>query len=140
MNIFVYSREEIEAGIIVRSDYVVISVGDPDKPRPKVKKQSGLRDVLFLAFHDAEPSASLDIPADIRLMSAEDAAQIRDFVHKHKATIGAIVIHCEQGMSRSPAIAAAISQALDLDSRRFLRDYTPNQHVYHTVLDAFKRP
>ena len=54
MEICVCGREEIERGLLVRTDYVVISIRDPGRPRAKVKPQCGLRDVLFLAFHDAE--------------------------------------------------------------------------------------
>ena len=139
MEIFVFGREEIETGIVVKSSYVVISIHDPNKRRPKVKKQSGLRDVLHLTFHDSEPSAYTELSPDIQIMTPALADQIRDFVRRHESDVGAIVVHCEQGMSRSPAVAAAISDALGLDPRRFWQLYTPNQHVYHTVSDAFAR-
>ena len=139
MEIHVCDREGIERGIRVCTDYVVISIRDPDKPRAKVKPQCGLRDVLFLAFHDAEPSANFELPSEVKLISPAEADEIRDFVRKHEPTVGSIVVHCEQGMSRSPAVAAAISDALGLDGRRFWQLYTPNTFVYHTVADAFER-
>ena len=139
MEIRVCDREEIERGIPVRTDYVVISIRDPGKPRAKVKPQCGLRDVLFLAFHDTEPSANFELPPEMKPITPAQADEIRNFVQKHESAIGAIVVHCEQGMSRSPAVAAAISDALGLDGRRFWQLYTPNQHVYHTVADAFDR-
>ena len=139
MEIRVCDREEIERGIPVRSDYVVISIHDPGKKRAKVKPQCGLRDVLSLAFHDAEPSANFELPPEMKPITPAQADEIRNFVQKHESAIGAIVVHCEQGMSRSPAVAAAISDALGLDGRRFWQLYTPNQHVYHTVADAFDR-
>ncbi len=139
MEIHVFSRDDIEAGISVRSDYAVISIHDPGKPRAKVKKQSGLHDVLFLAFHDAEPSSTFDLPPEIHPIEPAQADQIRDFVRKHQVAVGAIVVHCEQGISRSPAVAAAICDALKLDPKRFWQLYTPNQYVYHIVSDAFER-
>jgi hypothetical protein len=57
-------REDIEEGVLVRSAYVVISIHDPDKPKAKVRKQSGLRDVLYLAFHDAERAANSVLSAE----------------------------------------------------------------------------
>ena len=65
MEIRVCDREEIERGLLVRTDYVVISIRDPGRPRAKVKPQCGLRDVLFLAFHDAEPSANFELPPEV---------------------------------------------------------------------------
>jgi len=139
MDIFVFSREEIEAGVIVPSDYVVISIGDPDKPRARVKAEAGLRDVLYVAFRDAEPSPSAMVSAEAGPMTAAHAEAIRDFVRRHQGSVGAIVVHCEQGMSRSPAVAAAVSQSLGLDYRRFFQMYAPNRHVYDLVMDAFER-
>ncbi len=139
MEITVCDREEIEHGIAVRTQYAVISIHDPDKRRAKVKRQSGLRDVLYLAFHDAEPSAGFELPADIALITSAQADEIRDFVRRHQSDADTIVVHCEQGMSRSPAVAAAISDALGLDPRRFWQMHTPNEYVYHMVADAFDR-
>ncbi|MGC9261717.1 MAG: hypothetical protein ACP5I8_16765 [Phycisphaerae bacterium] len=139
MKIHVFSREEIEVGVLIKSAYVVISISDPDKPRPKIKKQAGLREVLYLAFNDAEPSSLLEPSPEIKNITPEQANEICNFVHRHKADVGAIVVHCEQGMSRSPAVAAAISDALGLNPKRFWQLHTPNEYVYHTVSDAFDR-
>jgi hypothetical protein len=43
-------------------------------------------------------------------------------------------VHCELGMSRSPAVAAAICLGLGEDSTRFFEEYQPNQFVYRLVL------
>lgn len=133
MKFLVTDREGIEEGVRVRSAYVVISIHDPDRPRAKVRKQSGLRDVLYLAFHDAEPVASSVLPADITLMTADHARQIWQFVEQHKGTVGTVVVHCEQGMSRSPAVAAALCRAFDGDEQRFFLEYQPNRYVYDLV-------
>jgi hypothetical protein len=65
MELIVTDRESVERGILVRSAYVVISIHDPDKRRARIRTQSGLRAVLYLAFHDAEPSERLALPKDI---------------------------------------------------------------------------
>ena len=139
MEIFVFGREEIETGIVVKSSYVVISIHDPNKRRPKVKKQSGLRDVLYLAFSGIEPPADPRLSAENDFFTPAQAEEICAFVHRHKADVGAIVVHCEKGQSRSPAIAAAISEALGLDAQRFWELYTPKKYLYETVSKAFKR-
>ncbi len=136
MEFIVTDRESIEAGLLVKSSYVVISIHNPDKRPANVRKQSGLRDVLYLAFHDAEPTDTLVIPPEIRLMTPGQAEKIQAFIEKHRANVGAIVVHCEQGMSRSPAVAAALCKAMGGDDARFWREYQPNRYVYRLVLAA----
>ena len=131
MEIRVCGREEIERGLLVRTDYVVISIRDPGRPRAKVKPQCGLRDTLFLAFHDVAPSAGFELAPEIQPITAAQADQICIFVRCHESDVGTIVGHCERGMSRSPAVAAAISDAMGLDPKRFWQVHLPNQHVYH---------
>ena len=50
--------------------------------------------------------------------------------------MGTIVVQCEQGMSRSPAVAAAICKGMGGDDQRFWRNYSPNRYVYEVVLGA----
>ena len=135
----VCDRKTIERGIVAPATYVVISIHDADQPRAKVKAQGGLRDVLFLAFNDAEPVAGVALALEVQGMTPAHADQIRDFVRKHEHDVDLIAVHCHSGVSRSPAVAAAISDALHLDARAFWQLYTPNRYVYHTVADAFDR-
>ncbi len=136
MHVIVTDRDSIERGILVRSSYVVISIRDPDKKKARIPKQAGLRDVLYLAFHDAEPSRDMKLPDDIVVMTPKQAEQVVQFAHKHDAKVGAVVVHCEQGMSRSPAVAAALCKLYGGDEKCFFRDYQPNAYVYRLVLSA----
>jgi predicted protein tyrosine phosphatase len=133
MDLIVTDRESIQRGIIVRSNYVVISIRDPEKQPATVRKQSGLRDVLYLAFHDAEPTEGTPLPPDIVLMTSEHVRQIWEFVKKWEGQIGTIVVHCEQGMSRSPAVAAALCRRYGGDKDAYFRDYQPNRFVYQMM-------
>ncbi|MCL2646808.1 MAG: hypothetical protein FWD61_07355 [Phycisphaerales bacterium] len=139
MQIIVTDRFGIEAGIQIQIAYVVISIHDPSRPSANVPRQANLRDVLVLSFHDADPAvyATEEGPPDVQEMTSEQAVKVWDFVDRYRSEVEAIVVHCEGGFSRSPAVAAAIAEGLGLDHRRFLRNYMPNQHVYHTMLDAF---
>src|SRR5438046_2996140 len=98
MDFIVTDRESIEHGILVRGSYVVVSIRDPDRREPRIVKQGGLRDVLRLAFPDAEPSENMALPDDIVLMTDEQARQVWAFVRKHEGQVGTVVVHCEQGM------------------------------------------
>lgn len=134
MRAIVTDRESVEAGLDLHVGHVVISIRDPDRKPARVRRQPGLRDVLFLAFDDAEPCESLELPGSIRLMSVADAAGIWAFIAKHKDRVPLLVVHCEMGMSRSPAVAAAVTRALGGDDEVFFRDYMPNQYVYELLL------
>ena len=138
MEFIVQDRDSIEHGVLVRSSYIVVSIRDPDKRKARVRRQPGLRDVLYLAFHDAEPVANMTLPADITLMSEDHAKQIWQFVRKWERQVGAVVVHCEQGMSRSPAVAAALCKAYGGDERCFFREYQPNGYVYKLMVDCRK--
>lgn len=134
MEILVTDRESIEAGIAVRTRYVVISIHSSRSKKPKVRRQAGLKDVLFVRFDDAEPSTLMELPQSIKLMTAAHAKAIWSFVSQHEKAIGTIVVHCEQGMSRSPAVAAAIARRLGMDETRFWNEHQPNQYVYEMMV------
>ena len=136
MEFIVRDRESVEQGILVRSSYILISIRDPERQTVRVPKQSGLRDVLYLAFHDVDPADDPALPEDITLMTDEDARRIWSFVKKWEKKIGTVVVHCEQGMSRSPAVAAALCKRRGGDESRFFKRYQPNLYVYRLMLDC----
>ena len=134
VELIVSDRASIERGIVVKSAYVVISIHDPDKPRPRIPKSAGLRDVLYLAFHDAEPATEFDLPSDIVLMTADHARQIWSFVQQHLRHVGTIVCQCERGMSRSPAVAAALADSMSREVTCARQEGQPNQLVYQVTV------
>ncbi len=134
MEFIVVGREEIEQGIVVRTAYVVISITDPGKRRPRIRRPSGFRDALFLQFHDAVPDGGVISSGEIVLMTTDHAAAIWAFVNRYRDTVGTIVVQCEQGMSRSPAVAAAISKELGGSEKPFFREYAPNQYIYDLLI------
>lgn len=139
MQFHVYDRRTVERGIVVRDAYVVISIRDPEAPMVRVRHAAGLREVLSLAFHDAEPVWNMNLPNGIQLMRTQDAVNIWEFVQQHREHVGAIVCHCEQGMSRSPAVAWALAEALEGDVATILAESQPNQYVYELLRDTIAR-
>ncbi len=136
MEFQVHGREAIERGVMVRTAYVVISIRDPDKRPVRVPHPTGLRGVLPLEFHDAEPVEGFSLPEEIQLMQASDAMKIWDFVREYEEHIGTIVCHCEQGMSRSPAVALALAEVLGGDADAIRAESQPNQYVYALLRDT----
>ena len=136
MKFIVTSRSEIERGIVVRTRYVVVSITDPDNPLARIPKSAGFRGVLRVQFHDSVPVDGEVLPPHIVLMTREHAERILEFVARHQDQVDTIVVHCEQGMSRSPAVAAALCSQLGENSDRFLQEYQPNEYVYALMLSV----
>jgi predicted protein tyrosine phosphatase len=132
MQITVSDRYEIEAGLLVKTAYIVISIRDPKRRKAQVRRQSGLQAVLDVAFHDAEPT-QLKRPPGIVVMTDRQAKEIWEFILRHAELVGTIVVHCEQGMSRSPAVAAAIARWFQQDESHFFNTFQPNKHVYELM-------
>ena len=134
MNILVTDRQSIEEGFVVRSSYALISITDPDRPPARVPNTIGCRALLRCAFHDASPIPGM--AADVEAMRPEHARDIADFVRQHRPDVGAFVVHCEAGMSRSPAVAAAIAEYLGEDPGYFFKHYQPNDWVHGLTREA----
>lgn len=132
----IVGRDEIEAGLLLRVPYIVVSISDPGSPQPKIRPSRLCRGILRLRFHDAEPTKGFTPPPEIKQMTQQQAMAIWQFVQKHLANIKMIIVHCEAGMSRSPAVAAAICKGLGGDDSRFFEDYQPNMYVYRLLLEA----
>ena len=71
------------------------------------------------------------------LMSSDEAKAIVDFVERNKDKY--IIVHCDAGISRSSAVAAAILKYYTGDDSRIFdsRRYSPNMWCYRKVLEAF---
>ena len=130
MHFVVVGRDEIERGVVVREPYAVISISDPGARKPKIRKPILFRGALYLKFHDAEAQTH----PDIVLMKSAQAKRIWKFVCEHQDKIGTLVVQCEQGASRSPAVAAAICRTLGGDDSRFFDEFVPNRYVYALLL------
>jgi predicted protein tyrosine phosphatase len=150
MKIFVASRESV-CGVIKRlqtdepdSKVIVISVTDP-KSKPVDLPLLDL-DVLRLGFHDLDQT----YPGHaIILFNTDMAHQIKDFIVDKSCEHGltdlaivgtlnnmSVVVHCEAGISRSAAVAGALSKYfLGDDSKFFRTPYLPNRMVYRTLLN-----
>lgn len=71
--------------------------------------------------------------------TTEQAKDILTFVQDMLPSIDSLLVHCEAGMSRSPAIAAAISNILwgSNADQVYFKKYTPNFFVYRKLLEAY---
>ena len=138
MLFIVGGRRDIENGIVAHTPYVVISISDPKSPKPRIRKAAGLLGVVSLQFHDAEPLPGERVPRGIVPMNKQQAEQIWTFLAKHRQQAGAIVVHCEYGMSRSPAVAIGIARVLGGDASYIEAETQPNPFVMELVQSVGK--
>ena len=140
LGFIVVSRQEIETGLLLRSPYIVISIADPGSRLPKIRRSALCLGILRMRFHDAEPCQDFILPPEIKLMTRRQALTAWRFVYQYLAHVQTIVVHCEAGMSRSPAVAAAVCRGLGGDDRRFFQEYQPNMHIYRLMLATKPAP
>ena len=95
-------------------------------------------DLLQLRFRDqTAPSARCQAE---ELFSEAHAEQILDFVLANAGRIDWLLVHCEVGASRSPAVAAAVTRIfLAGDYYRFFTRHSPNILVYGRLLAAAQK-
>lgn len=137
----VYNRRAIEAIQPHDVPHVIVSIRSPKDPEearlPTGKHTLG---VVRLTFHDMD-DAHMAYPAirkeyEAECFSRSQARQIIDLVRANP-TAERLLVHCDAGFSRSPAVAAALSKAITGDDKTFFRRYSPNMRVYRTLLEEF---
>jgi len=139
MKIRIANRNEIQSGILMRRPYLLITIYDSDKELVWLPPTTMRLHWMGMSFDDAEPLAGF-IPTNTpKYMNSYHANEVWYFLRKHWGKCDHLVVQCEQGVSRSPAIAAAIAVCLKLPSEHFWQEHQPNQHVYDLVQDAFDR-
>jgi predicted protein tyrosine phosphatase len=138
------SREEVEKWNPVGVPHVIISIHTPGSNPANPKQNEFTRAVLHLAFHDLDQDpgpAFRAVYGEPALMTELQARDVKDFVSQYAWAefypIEEIIVHCDAGHSRSPAVAAALSVWLNGDDRLVRKYYTrPNAYVYRTLLNV----
>jgi predicted protein tyrosine phosphatase len=88
--------------------------------------------LLQIAFADCCEA----LPALI-LFDTDHAHDILDFVTEHWRRIDTLMVHCEQGRSRSATVAAAIAHLKFGDESEFFEEpFIPNHFIYRTLIDV----
>lgn len=117
--------------------HLVISIADADGVHPSLPDVPTRRGLLRVAFDDVSPKRH-DSHGGERAMQPAHAQEIRAFVEAHIEEIELIVVHCEAGMCRSPAVAAALWRWLEGGRGPFFETFRPNPHVYRIMVEALQ--
>lgn len=138
----VYSRREIEGGVLAHMlksnpsmSIAVISITDPDVPVANIVGRDDNMKVRRVQFHDATPEIEERFGQFI-VMTPEQAQNIVDFWRENMG-VDVLAVHCEAGISRSAAVAAACAvMAGQSDEEFFEEPYFPNRHVYNLMIET----
>lgn len=121
---------------LFRSDqpWAAISISTVPGEWPVLSTENRV-DLLQLSFKDIEFAGRDGGITD------EDARKILEFVDRNADKVDTLLIHCEMGVSRSPAVGAAVYHVLTEggDDSEFFQRFTPNRIVYRTILDEARR-
>lgn len=115
--------------------YIYISIRDIGSDRPRLPKNPYFRGGIRLQFDDVQYSTF-----QYKTITPRQARAIADFVKKNIRKADLVLVHCEAGISRSAAVAAAIMRYYWGDDRPVFRHprYNPNMTVYRAVLKALR--
>lgn len=147
MNVFIYSREEIES-IISEGKFpentAVISFYDPAIKRIDADythvDYSGVCDCVFYSELDDLNLEALKDKGYTYDLYFPEADEIAEFIYKAFNSGMDIICQCEYGQSRSAGCAAAILEHFYHTGITVFADYKryPSQVVYHKISDALK--
>lgn len=133
VEVFVYSRGAIERVPPHDVPHVIVSITSSDTDQARIPPSPHCRAILRLAFADADAPTEA-IPEEA-LFSRAHARAIWELIETNLPR--RLIIHCDAGMCRSPAVAAAVAKALDGDDTEYFRRYRPNMRVYRMMLEAY---
>ena len=140
MEFKVLNEDEVQT-YLTDKRHIVISVQDPDQPFVQLPEQISRVGYLRLAFHDLE----FPIPQckDSNIFNKNHVRQIQEAITyaRNYNYIDLICVNCVAGMSRSPAIAAALSYILNGPGTElyFFGAFTPNNLVFKTIINEWEK-
>lgn len=136
----VYSRSDIQRlSPPFGTPHIFISISTPGDDGAKIETNEYTLGILRLWFYDFDTPFYDHVQErmieESELFNVKQAEQILEFVNKHP-TAGRIIVHCDMGWSRSPAVAAALSKIMTNDDMIFFKRYDPNMRVYRTLINT----
>ena len=117
-------------------NHSIISVYTPFSEPSNILKNKNTEKILFTSFDDYD--TIIDNHEEFWgrkqiLFSYVNAKEIIDFWNEINSDL--LIVHCEAGVSRSPAIAAALTKINEEDDNFYFKNYRPNSLVYRTILN-----
>ncbi len=118
---------------------ISISTYRDEFPKLSADNRQAILQVCFADVTKPEHIGRLDAlvgKTGSEFFAAGHAQEILVFV-RHYRDVDLLLVHCEQGYSRSPAVAAVVHQiCIGPDDQYFFQKFDPNRHVYQLLLKA----
>lgn len=113
-------------------NHILISISDPDR-KVNIPSVPHCKARLDLRFHDIQTA----VDEKLTSFDASMADEILEFVNENINLADAIVVNCQAGISRSVAVASALSKILNHTDDQIFSHGLPNMLVYTTILDSY---
>ncbi len=112
-------------------DWACISIANTESDFAEIPTENR-RGLLQLAFIDA-----IHPIRGFHLFDDEDAYEILDFITHCWEKVGTLMVHCDAGISRSSAVAAAIARLkFEEESEFWEPPFDPNPRVYRILREV----
>lgn len=121
--------------------YAVLSFVDVGGEVVQLERMPGFVERLVVHADDCTPrnAHSADPLRVLTPLSERQAQQVARFVRANAERVDTLFVHCHAGLSRSPAAAAAIAEALAIADVVMRNEATfPNEHVRELVARALR--
>ena len=107
--------------------HIWISIENPGDEATKLRPNDARKNFLRLQVADTDDKTA---PGAITENQAEDLLR---FVVRHAHPNLTVIINCTAGVSRSAAVAAALTNLSGMDDTPFFKNYSPNSLIYRTM-------
>jgi len=133
---FIILSQEKAKEFVTDLPYLHISVRDPGDVPVETLTNPNMVARLDLEFSDFDVDINPKIlETNIKVFTKEDAQSILKVFSLTEKYISLVVINCVAGISRSAAIAAALTKLLGQDDSSYFKRYCPNRYVYRTIIN-----
>jgi len=112
-------------------NYVIISITSPGDVDASIPPDPRLHGVHRLSFVEPDEGNNAQ-----REFTAAEAGGVWSFLSDYVDFVDTVVLHCDHGACRSPAIAAALSKWLIGDDSTFQSEYAVNPQIFKTLLET----
>lgn len=117
--------------------HILISITGEEKYKVNltyVQQSNFNKDILTMYFEDITKQ---DQCVGCVLFNEKHCKNILDFTNKYIDDISSIIVHCDAGISRSIAVASALSKILNRADDIIFNKGMPNLHVYGMLLKYY---
>lgn len=134
MKFVVYNRGTMESVAAANAPWALISISHLDD-HPVVNENDFMVGRLNQRYHDVD-RINPKFPKDRILFNPEMANDVLDFyTDMVEKNVEIMFVHCQAGMCRSPATAAALQKIATNDDHIWFATKRPNMLVYRTILE-----